>query len=94
PLATVNQLAAAVSARDPFRLAGLAPLVTVSGSLIIALALAEGAMSLEDGWAAATLDEAWQAEQWGEDAEASAALDARRKDFGAAARLLDLLREP
>jgi chaperone required for assembly of F1-ATPase len=30
-------------------------------------------------------------EQWGSDAEAEAALDARRRDFLAAARFLDLL---
>lgn len=91
PPASVNQLAAATAARDPFRLAGLSPLVTVSGSLIIALALAEGAISLEDGWAAATLDEQWQAEQWGEDPLAAAAIAARRTDFDAAYRFLTLL---
>ncbi|HEY0086781.1 MAG TPA: ATP12 family protein [Allosphingosinicella sp.] len=91
PPATVNQLAAAVAARDPFRLAGLSPLVTVSGSLVIALALAEGAIGLEDGWAAATLDETWQAEQWGEDPLAAAAIAARRHDFVAGYRFLTLL---
>jgi len=91
PPATVSRLAAAVAARDPFRLAGLSPLVTVSGSLVIALALAEGAISLEDGWAAATLDETWQAEQWGEDPLAAAAIAARRHDFDAAYRFLTLL---
>jgi chaperone required for assembly of F1-ATPase len=91
PPGSVNRLAAAVAARDPFRLAGLSPLVTIGGSLVIALALAEGAISLDDGWAAATLDEAWQAEQWGEDALAAEALAARRRDFEAAYRFLTLL---
>jgi chaperone required for assembly of F1-ATPase len=91
PPASVNQLAAAVAARDAFRLAGLSPLVTVSGSLIIALALAEGAISLDAGWAAATLDEQWQAEQWGEDPLAAAAIAARRSDFESAYRFLTLL---
>jgi chaperone required for assembly of F1-ATPase len=91
PLETVAQLAATVAARDPFRLAGLSPLVTVSGSLVIALALAEGAISLEEGWAAATLDEQWQAEQWGEDPLAAQAIAARRADFDAAYRFLTLL---
>jgi chaperone required for assembly of F1-ATPase len=91
PPASVNQLAAAVAARDHFRLAGLSPLVTVSGSLIIALALAEGAIGLEAGWAAATLDEQWQAEQWGEDPLAAAAIAARRSDFESAYRFLTLL---
>jgi chaperone required for assembly of F1-ATPase len=91
PPASVAQLAAATAARDPFRLAGLSPLVTVSGSLIIALALAEGGICLETGWAAATLDEQWQAEQWGEDPLAAAAIAARRQDFDAAYRFLTLL---
>ena len=87
----MERLRAAVAARDPFALAGLSPLVTVSGSLLIALAVAEGALGLDDAWAAATLDEQWQAEQWGEDAEAAAALAGRRRDFAAAARFLALL---
>lgn len=90
--AAVQQLARSVAARDPFELAGLSPLVTVSGSLVIALALAEGAIDLDQAWDAASLDEKWQLEQWGEDAEASAALDARRRDFKAGARFLELLR--
>lgn len=91
PPETVRRLAAAVSARDPFELAGLSPLVTVSGSLVIALALAEGAISLDTAWTAAALDEQWQAEQWGEDEEAAKALAGRRADFAAASRFLSLL---
>jgi len=91
PPETLAGLRAAVAERDSFALAGLSPLVTISGSLLIALALAEGAISLDRAWAAATLDEGWQAEQWGEDAEAAAALANRRRDFAAAARFLALL---
>jgi len=91
PPATVERLAAATAARCPFALAGLSPLVTISGSLLIALALAEGAIAPGAAWAAAALDEQWQAEQWGEDEEAAAALANRRRDFEAAARFLALL---
>jgi len=91
PPETIARLGAAVASRDAFRLAGLSPLVTISGSLIVALALAEGTISLDAAWAAASLDEQWQAEQWGEDAEAAAALANRRRDFAAAARFLALL---
>ena len=93
PPNTIVQLAQAVAARDPFELAALSPLVTISGSLVIALALAEEAIDLETAWAAATLDEAWQAEQWGEDEEAAARLEARRVEFEAAERFLRLLRQ-
>jgi chaperone required for assembly of F1-ATPase len=91
PPATRDRLAHAVVTRDAFALAALAPLVTISGSLLIALALAEEAIDLEAAWAAATLDEAWQAEQWGADAEAAERLDARRAEFAAADRFLRLL---
>ncbi|HEY1606301.1 MAG TPA: ATP12 family protein [Allosphingosinicella sp.] len=91
PPKTVDRLAGAVAARDPFGLASLSPLVTISGSLVIALALAEGAIGPDEAWAAATLDEAWQAERWGADVLAAQALAARRRDFDAACLFLTLL---
>lgn len=91
PTTTVERLAAAVAARDPFGLAALSPLVTISGSLVIPLALAEGEIGLDRAWSAATVDEAWQAERWGEDPLAAEALENRRRDFAAAYRFLTLL---
>ena len=91
PASTIERLAAAVGARDPFRLAALSPLVTISGSLLIALALAEGEIGVDAAWRAATVDEAWQAEQWGEDPLAKEALANRRREFEAAYRFLTLL---
>jgi chaperone required for assembly of F1-ATPase len=91
PAATVEQLGRAVAARGVFQLAGLAPLVTIAGSLIVALALAEGAIGLEAAWDAAMLDEAWQAEQWGADPLAAASLENRRREFEAAYLFLTLL---
>jgi chaperone required for assembly of F1-ATPase len=91
PARTLEQLAKASAARDAFQLAALSPLVTISGSLVIALALAEGAIDLETAWAAASLDEIWQAEQWGEDAEAAQRMENRRKDFASAYFFLQLL---
>lgn len=91
PPLTIERLAAAAAARDAFRLAAVSPLVTISGSLIVGLALAENAIDLDTAWAAASLDEAWQAGQWGEDADAAAVLAARRQDFAAAHHFLSLL---
>jgi chaperone required for assembly of F1-ATPase len=91
PDATVQRLAHAVGTLDPFRLAGLSPLVTISGSLVAALAVAEKQLPPEQAWDAVTIDDQWQAGQWGADAEATAALEMRRKDFFAAAELLELL---
>ena len=91
PEATVQRLAHAVGSLDPFRLAGLSPLVTLGGSLVAALAVLEGAIGPGEAWEAVTIDERWQAEQWGADAEAESALEARRRDFMAGARFLAAL---
>jgi len=91
PTATVERLAHAVASLDAFRLAGLSPLVTIGGSLIAALAVLEKAITPDEAWQAVSLDERWQLEQWGSDAEAEAALDNRRRDFMAAARFLELV---
>lgn len=91
PRATIARLAFEVAALDPFRLAALSPLVTIGGSLIAALAVVEGALTVEQAWEAVSIDERWQLEKWGADAEAEAALENRRTDFFAAARFLDLL---
>jgi chaperone required for assembly of F1-ATPase len=91
PPATLARLGEAVAALDAFRLAGLSPLVTVSGSLVAALALLEGAADADTVWNAAHIDEEWQAEQWGHDDLAIGAREARRADFHAGARFLSLL---
>ena len=87
----MKRLTAALAALDPFRLAGMSPLVTIGGSLVAALALAEEAFPADDLWVAVSLDERWQLEKWGSDTEAEAALESRRAEFMAAARFLALL---
>ena len=91
PEATIARLGEAVAALDAFRLAGLSPVVTIAGSLVAALALIEGTATPEAIWQAAHVDEDWQAEQWGEDALAVQAQEARRAEFDAGVRFLDLL---
>ena len=91
PQATIDRLAHAISMLDPFRLAGLSPLVTIGGSLLAALGVLEGAFTPEQAWEAVSVDDRWQLEQWGSDAEAEAALASRRWDFLAAARYLEFL---
>lgn len=93
PVATVERLRAAVAALDRFRLAGLHPVVTVSGSLVLGLALHEGAIEAEAAWQAGALDELWQAERWGEDPLAAQARAGRRASLMAGARFLALLDE-
>jgi len=91
PEETVRKLGYAVASLDPFHLAGLSPLVTIGGSLVAGLAVQEKMMPASEAWEAVSLDDRWQMEQWGADAEAEAALDARRRDFLAGARFLELL---
>jgi chaperone required for assembly of F1-ATPase len=91
PAVTVGRLAHAVAVLDPFALAGLSQLVTISGSLILGLAVLEKDERAEDAWARATVDERWQAVQWGADSEAEKTLAARHRDFAAAAQFLGLL---
>lgn len=91
PAGTAEALGAALMALDPFRLAALSPIITIGGSLVAGLALADGAYDSEALWQAVTLDERWQEERWGEDAEATAAREHKHREWQAAARFLSLL---
>ncbi len=86
PPATLARLRAAVDALDPWRLAGAAVLTQIGGSLVGTLAYLEGQVDALALFEATSLDERWQAEQWGEDAEAAARHIIRRADFLNAAR--------
>ena len=90
PARTLAALRGAVEAIDPWLLAGAATLTQIGGSLVAMLALLDGAADPEALWAAVTLDERWQAAQWGEDAEAAARLEARHADFRNAAHYCTL----
>lgn len=92
PSASLEAMRGALDRFDPIGLAALHVMTTLTGSAVLALAHAENAVSLEDAWAAATVDERWQAEQWGRDAEAEARDALRRAEFTAASRCLSLLR--
>ena len=91
PEATVTRLAHAVAAFDAFALSGLAPMVTIGGSLIVGLAVIEHAVTADAAWSAVSVDEQFQLEEWGADADAVAALALRKKDFLDAAGFLALI---
>ncbi|WP_294197920.1 ATP12 family protein [uncultured Sphingomonas sp.] len=93
PPATIARLGEAVASRDAFRLAALSPLVTLTGTLVGALALAEQAIDADRLWDAAMLDEDWQTERWGEDELAAQARVGKRRDYDAGARFLATLTE-
>ncbi len=92
PAATVTRLGDAVRALAPFELAALSPVVTITGSLVLALALIERAMMPDVVWSTAHVDEHWQEEHWGNDTLAVQALAAKRTDYDAAVRFLEALR--
>jgi chaperone required for assembly of F1-ATPase len=81
--------AAAVSIpNEPWKLGALAAITTITGSALIALALAANAIDADAAWNAAHVDEDWNAAKWGEDAEVKARRAARRAEFDAAVLVL------
>ncbi|MCW7545328.1 ATPase [Aurantimonas litoralis] len=74
---------------DPFKVAAMHQATTLTGSALLALALAEGHLSAEDVWQRAHVDEDWNIEQWGADDEASARRELRWQEMQVAAVLLD-----
>ena len=93
PQASLDRLREALKAQAPFGVAALHVMTGLTGSALLALAVALGRMTSEEAWKAAHVDEDWQIAQWGEDAEAAARRAARRRDFDAAARALALLKD-
>ncbi len=91
PPETLARLSRAVASRTVWELAALSPLVTIGGSLVVALMLAQRAIAVDEAFDAAHVDELWQAEKWGEDAAATDLRALRRRDFTNAARFLTLL---
>jgi chaperone required for assembly of F1-ATPase len=87
----VAKLTAAVETHSNWQLAALHEAVTLSGSLVIGLALAHGRLTADEAWAAGQLDELFQASRWGEDADAATVRLNRRAALDVAARLFHLL---
>jgi chaperone required for assembly of F1-ATPase len=77
---------------DPWSVAALHLITTVTGSALLALALLRGALNSDEVWAAAHVDDDWNVEKWGVDEEVAARRAARFVDFRAAATILDALR--
>lgn len=91
--ATMEALAAWLDARDSFELSALFIAAAALGSLVLAIALYEGHQSAEEVFAASQLDETYQIEEWGEDAEAMKRRETLRADIVAAHNFLTLLRQ-
>ncbi|MFQ5971498.1 MAG: ATP12 family chaperone protein [Alphaproteobacteria bacterium] len=92
PPEALSALSAVVAALDDFELTAIHSVTTAAGSLVIALALAAGRLDPGAAFAASHLDELFQAEEWGEDAEAAQRRDTLRAEIEIAARFLALAR--
>lgn len=75
---------------DPWRLGAVHVITTLTGSALIALAVAAGALTVDAAWAAAHVDEDWNMAQWGRDAIALERRAARFAGMRAAATVLEL----
>jgi chaperone required for assembly of F1-ATPase len=79
--------------REPFRLAALHVATSLTGSALLAMAMEYGEIDADQAWAAAHVDEDWNIEQWGEDAEAAMRRKLRHREMMAAAALIAALDE-
>ena len=86
PAATLAAMRAALDGQGPFTLAALRVLASLSASLVIALAAVAPDADADALWAAACVEEEWQAGLWGREDEAEARRARRRADFLAARR--------
>ncbi len=92
PAVTLRAFTAAVDAYTPMELGALHLATTACGSLVVGLALIEGRLDVEGAFSASQIDETYEIEQWGEDAEQTQRRAALRDDIALAARFIDLLR--
>jgi chaperone required for assembly of F1-ATPase len=91
PPEALARLSAEVEALDAWELTALSELTTLTGSLVLALAVCHGRLEAAEAWTLSRVDEEWNIEEWGEDAEAARQTARREAEFTAAADLLRLL---
>jgi chaperone required for assembly of F1-ATPase len=77
---------------EVWRLGAVHSVTTLTGSALLALALCCGAMTVDEAWAAAHVDEDWQMAQWGRDSLAMERRTHRYAEMAAAAKILALVR--
>jgi chaperone required for assembly of F1-ATPase len=76
---------------DAWHLTGTYLLMTLTGSTLLALMLQAGAATPQSVWAATHVDEDYQISQWGEDAEAVARRQSRKREFDGLVRFFEML---
>jgi len=88
PEALLNAFRARLDDLTPLQLAALHTATTLSGSAVLALAVLQDRLSADAAWQAAHVEEDFNIERWGEDAEAAAIRAYKRREFDAAALIL------
>jgi chaperone required for assembly of F1-ATPase len=92
PQATLDRLAESLEGENLFVLTALVSITGLAGSGLLAIALWNRLLSVEQVWTAAHVDEDYQISQWGEDDEAVERRAKRRVEFDTAVAVLDALR--
>jgi chaperone required for assembly of F1-ATPase len=87
PQAAIEAVRAAIP-REPWALGAVHAVTTLTGSALLALALAAGRIDPEAAWQAAHVDEDWNMQSWGRDEMALARRAARQAEMQAAALVL------
>jgi chaperone required for assembly of F1-ATPase len=88
PEIALAAIARALEEYAPLQLAAVSTVTALTGSAIIALALARGRLTPQEAWDAALVDEEWQMRLWGRDEAAMAARAFRWREMQAAALIL------
>ncbi|MEX2643172.1 MAG: ATP12 family protein, partial [Acetobacterales bacterium] len=83
----------AVAGQRAFEMAALSLATRAAGSVVIGLALIERSIDAGTAFTAASLEETFQIEHWGDDAEAARVREGCRQDLAQAARFIELLSE-
>lgn len=89
-----KEMRRASALRAPFIAAALHLMTSISGSAFLAFMVESGALTAQEAWHSAQIEEMWTERQWGRDKEAARRRAARERDFYAAAAVSASLKAP
>jgi len=91
PAEAIQKIAKNLNTRSAIMLAAMHNMTTLTGSLVLSLAVADGYLDAQKAWACTHVDEDWQIEQWGPDEDAAASRERRWLEMEKTANLMALL---
>ncbi len=92
PNQSLENLSVALQALDSYEVAAIHDMICITGSLVLALAVSEGALDAQVAWENSRIDEEWQVKLWGQDDEAVISAKAKQESFAFAHSILLHLR--